>query len=60
MLNFEVYEVGGKNDGQMIGAFDNFTEARYFAEQYEKDHAEDLNPTWGGTMILDDAGTLWF
>lgn len=60
MLDFIVYEVGGSNDGAEIGRFENLTDARCFADHYEKDHADDLNPTWGGTMILDAAGVLWY
>lgn len=57
---FTVYQVSGKDDGKELNTFDSIDAARKFAESFESDPNNDLNPTWGGTMILDDAGALWF
>lgn len=57
---YEVYEVGGQNDGQLLKSYDDLRAAQAFAARYEWEHAEDLSPTWGGTMILDEAGALVF
>lgn len=57
---FEVYEIGGKHDGCLLKVFDTIEEARAFAAAYEKAYYAELDPTWGGTMILDEAGALWF
>ena len=40
-INYIVRRVGGENDGEMIGAFDDETDAIVFAREYDEDHAEE-------------------
>lgn len=53
-VRYTVFITGGKEDGKEIGWFDSDREAEKFAEEYWKQHEDELDPCWGGVSVTDN------
>lgn len=57
-MQYEIFYVGGKKDGEILEVFADLPEAKEFAYEYTEEHTDEFDPVWGGVAISDGTETI--